>query len=442
MNNLFGTDGIRNTIGSTPLTQQELIILGKVLGQWIVHKYGPHAQILVGYDPRLSSYWVKTSILSGLLLNSIQAYDAGIIPTPVLCLLTQKTQQFDCGIIISASHNPYHDNGIKVIDSNNGKINYDDEIYITELFYYNFKEQKYLYDKLGSVTYFENSLHYYFSFIKNFFKPDFLAGKKIVLDCAHGATSNFAPTVFKQYGAETFVINNSPNGTNINQNCGSVYPSSLQQAVLNHKAFIGFSFDGDGDRVIAVNNTGIIKDGDDLIALLSMHPDYSKESVIVGTTMSNYGLEKHIKEQQKKFIRASVGDKYVAQQLNEHNALLGGEQSGHIIMRDYLNSGDGIFTALRIAQIILQTNNLDMISFTKAPQVLINLAITHKKDLKDPFLADLIHTHEMQLKNGRLLVRYSGTEPVIRIMAEDADKDHAYTIAQALAHELKKYLIL
>ena len=442
MNNLFGTDGIRSTVGTTPFTQQELIILGKALGQWIVHQYGSHARVLIGYDPRLSSYWVKTSILTGLLLNSITAYDAGITPTPVLCLLTQKTRQFDCGIIISASHNPYYDNGIKLIDSHMGKINYTDEIYITELFYHNLKQPNYSYDTFGSVIYFADSLSYYFSFIKEFFMPQFLAHKKIVLDCAHGATSIFAPIIFKEYHAETIVINNNPNGTNINQQCGSVYPVALQQAVLEHKADMGFSFDGDGDRVIAVNNVGLIKDGDDLVALLVMHNDYNKESVIVGTTMSNHGLENYIKEQQKKFIRTNVGDKYVTQALNEHDALLGGEQSGHIIMRNYLNSGDGIFTALRIAQVIQQTNNSDMISFKKAPQVLINLAITHKKDLKDPFLADLIYNHEIQLKNGRLLVRYSGTEPIIRIMAEDTDKDHATAIAQALAHELKKYLTL
>ena len=442
MNNLFGTDGIRSTVGTTPFTQQELIILGKVLGQWIVHQYGSHARVLIGYDPRLSSYWVKTSILTGLLLNSITAHDAGITPTPVLCLLTQKIKQFDCGIIISASHNPYYDNGIKLIDSHIGKINYTDEIYITELFYHNLKQPNYSYDTFGSVIYFADSLSYYFSCIKEFFTPQFLAHKKIVLDCAHGATSLFAPVIFNYYQAETIVINNSPNGININEQCGSVYPSSLQQAVIYNNADMGFAFDGDGDRVIAVNNQGIIKDGDDMLAILVTHPEYNNQKVIIGTSMSNYGLEAHIKNQHKKFIRTNVGDKYVTQALNEHDALLGGEQSGHIIMHNHLNSGDGIFTALRIAESMQLTNNSDMTSFEKSPQILINLAITHKKDLQDPFLAHLIHNYESQLKNGRLLVRYSGTEPVIRIMAEDADKDHATAIAQALAHELKKYLTL
>ena len=278
------------------------------------------------------------------------------------------------------------------------------------------------------------------SILNKLFRPHFLKGKKIILDCAHAALYKLAPFIFKQFGADVVTINNRPNGYNINKKCGSLYPSRLQQAVIKHNADIGFAFDGDGDRVILVNRKATIKNGDDILAILSTHPLYINEKTIVGTVMSNQGLEQFLKKNKKDLVRTSVGDRCVSDYLTNCGGLLGGEQSGHIIMRDYMQMGDGIVTALRILEAIEKTKNWDLKTFDIYPQVLINIPVRIKKNLEEPIIAQLIADYKSQLDSGRLIIRYSGTEKLLRIMVEDRTQEQANKISAHLAHALQKEL--
>ena len=272
--------------------------------------------------------------------------------------------------------------------------------------------------------------------IISYFDSHLLKGKKIVLDCANGATSYVAPAIFNALGAHTIILNDQPNGTNINNQCGALHPQHLQQAVIEHAADIGFAFDGDGDRVIAVNNRGEIKDGDDLLALLSLHPEYSKYHTVVGTIMANQGLEDYLQSKGKLLLRTKVGDKYIAQEIEAYKLMVGGEQSGHIILNDYLPTGDGIFAALRTCHAISITNNWAMKTFTKYPQILVNLNVSSKKDLSTSPLSDIIEATKTKIGSGRILVRYSGTEPVLRIMAEAQDHKTAQDAVNSLCQQL------
>lgn len=439
--NLFGTDGIRCQVGISPLTYDSLPLLGKAVGQWVYTKYGSKARILLGHDTRASVDFIKTSLQAGLLTYPLSVFDAQVISTPAICYLTQKNNLFDVGIIVSASHNPFQDNGIKIVDRLSGKLSLDDERAISRLFY-NFSQMKPItsYTTLGSTTYFTQAVDSYIKHCSSFFPSDLLSGLTVAIDCANGALSTIAPAIFSKLGASLISIHNEPNGININDTCGALYPEQVQKAVLAHNADVGFAFDGDGDRVIAVSRNGIIKNGDDILALLIHHPVYQASSFIVGTEMSNYGFEQFLTKQNKKLVRTPVGDKYIAQTLEQTHGLIGGEQSGHIILRDYLASGDGIFTALRLIQALKQTNNWDMESFEKFPQVHVNVTIQEKKDLKkDPF-ASIIAQSNTQLKSGRLVVRYSGTENILRIMVEDEEFEHAQDIGNSLARVLAQFL--
>jgi phosphoglucosamine mutase len=439
--NLFGTDGIRGRVGVHPFTRDALPELGSALGAWILKTYGPGASVLLAHDTRNSCSWVKAALTSGMLLHPLHLVDAQVLPTPaVLCLIQKKLSHFSCGIIISASHNPYQDNGIKIIDAATGKISHADETTITELFYADSVEQQQ--SLFGTSTALANASELYAETVTALFPPLFLRGKTIVLDCAHGATSSLAETIFTACGAKVIVINSQPTGTNINECCGALHPEELQRAVLEHKADAGFAFDGDGDRVIAVSSHGEVKNGDDILALLSQHPLYSSQPVVIGTIMSNQGFELFLRNNGKLLVRAAVGDKYVAQELNAKNLLLGGEQSGHIIVRDYLPSGDGIVAALRTVEALQHTHNPTMETFTKYPQVLLNIAVPTKKDLSLSPFREIIEVNQSQLSTGRLLVRYSGTESVLRIMAEAENLEQAQStaalVSQQLAHALSQ----
>ena len=435
---MFGTDGIRGTVGQEPFSYNQLHQLGHAIARWAQHTYGQTPNILLGYDTRISCSFAKSALQSGLLMHPVTIHDAQIIPTPALCQLLQYSNQFDCGIIISASHNPYGDNGLKIIDRQKGKISHEDELAITEL--YNQHNDPKNYTTLGSVSYWPEGEQRYSEKLLSLFPPRFLEGKKIILDCAHGATYRSAPQIFRSFGAQTIVLNATPNGTNINQNCGALYPAIIQKAVIEYSADAGFAFDGDGDRVIAINNYGAIKDGDDILALLLTHPSYSNEATVVGTSMTNQGFEIYINNNNKKLLRTAVGDKYIAEQLVHNKLLLGGEPSGHIIARDYLETGDGIFTALRIMETLILTNNHAMHTFKKFPQILINVPVTIRKDLTLHPFASIINEYKSKLQDGRLDVRYSGTELLLRVMVETPDFTYAQVIGNQLAQDLKAYI--
>jgi phosphoglucosamine mutase len=434
--NLFGTDGIRGRFAEEPFTVTTLMYLGQAIAQWAIHKYGPECSILLAHDTRISSGALKAALESGLLLYPLHLHDTHIAPVSALASIMKQDPSFDCGIMISASHNPYYDNGIKIIDCS-GKISSNDEKYISDIV--NHRASTTDYTMLGNV---HNAAiqQDYINRICSFFDNDFLWGKKIVLDCAHGATFQVAPALFSALGAQTITIFDKPNGLNINKQCGALYPQALQKAVLDYQADIGFAFDGDGDRVIAVNKYGALKNGDDILSMLTAHPCYANNQTIIGTIMSNQGFEEYLVQQNKKLVRAQIGDKYVAEKLIELDVFLGGEPSGHIILRDYLATGDGIFTALRLSEVASLTNNWEMTTFTKFPQIHSTIAITYKKDLTRPPFSDIIAAGKTKLHAGRLVIRYSGTEPVLRIMVEDDDGDHAQSICSLLSHQLQESL--
>jgi len=435
---LFGTDGIRNHVGHIPFTPEALPRLGTAIARWALHTHAHRPRILVVHDTRISCSWVLSALESGLLQHPITLRDAHTLPTPAACLLAHINDDIDCGIIISASHNPYHDNGIKIIRKN-GKISAEDELLITQ-FFYDAAPPSIDYNNLGCRTAYSTAVNEYIEHIVNIFPPQFLAGKKIVLDCAHGATYLVARTIFERLGATTHMLHDAPDGLNINQACGALHPECAARTVTEVGADAGFAFDGDGDRIVAISADGSIHNGDSILALLLDHPRYKDTSHIVGTIMSNHGFAHFLNQRDKKLVRANVGDKNVALSLETNNLLLGGEQSGHIIMRDYLNSGDGIFAALRLLETISLTGNWAMRTFTPYPQILINVPVCEKKDLSCPPLSTIIDEYENQLHAGRCVIRYSGTENLLRIMVEDDTLEHATVIGTALSQKLSKAL--
>ncbi len=435
--NFFGTDGIRNHVGRFPFTTEALPKLGRALALWALEKYGTDTCFLLTRDTRYSGSWVKAGLMQGLLREPIKVYDAGIMPTPAVFHLLNKDSRFTGGIIISASHNPATDNGIKLVDAQLGKLPKRDELRICELM----KEQETNeFSQLGTeIPFYEARLLYRKSITKQFPKY-FLSNKTIVLDCANGASATIAPNVFRDLGATVVALHNDPDGHNINKNCGATDTRSLQQAVVEHNAFMGFAFDGDADRVMAVNKEGILKDGDDLLAVLRTHKDYAKEPAIVSTVMANHGLASHMQSLGKELHRSDVGDKYVLKELEAKNLSLGGEPSGHIILKNLIKTGDGILVALKILETVAQTGNESLESFEKFPQVSLSIPIKRKKDLSLEPLATIISTSKNELPSGRVLVRYSGTEPVLRIMAEGEDLEYTRTVAQQLADQLQQEL--
>lgn len=433
---LFGTDGIRGRVGKSPFDHKTLTAIGHAIARWAFHKYGATPTILVGQDTRASADWVMASLSGSLLRYPISITQVHVMPTPALCRLLQESS-FNCALMISASHNPAHDNGIKLIDRLTGKLSRDDEQYIINQMAH---EQDPGYAEFGRSYQWATGEQQYIESIAPFFDPNFLQGLRIGLDCAHGATYRLAPTIFKQFGATVFAINTEPDGHNINQQCGSQHTQQLQKLVLEKKLSAGFAFDGDGDRVIAVNKDGVIKDGDDMLALLMAHTRYKDQPTVVGTVMSNVGFDRLVKANNKQLVRTPVGDKYIASYLQEHNLLLGGEQSGHIIMRDYLPTGDGIVTALRLLEAALMTNNLTLSTFEHFPQLIVNVPVQVKRDLSTPEIAQIIDEHKKLLNGGRLVVRYSGTENLLRIMVEDQTESSTRQICTSLSSALKNHL--
>ena len=433
---LFGTDGIRAKVGESPLTCQDLFTLGKAIGKWLVEKKGQEVSVILGHDTRESCYALKSALKSGLLLQGISIANVETLPTPAIVSICKHCKS-DLGIMLTASHNPYQDNGIKLIDTSGQKICKKDEQRITELFYQaDAKDNNYTtfggemdFEQIGQLV--------YTSRITGSFEPTFLKNLTIILDCANGATYEIAEEIFNDLGANVITIHDEPNGKNINKSCGATNPQDLQEAVMKHNAHIGFAFDGDGDRLTVINKHGDIKDGDDLLCLLADHPDYKKQTSIVGTIVTNYGLESYLHKKGKKLIRTKVGDKFVAQTLIEQNLLLGGEQSGHIILRDYLCSSDGILTALKLIETAQLTNNWDLKTFKKFPQITKNIPVKQKKKLESEPLASIIKEHKATLKNGAIVVRYSGTEKLLRVMVQEEDEYIASNTCSSLSEKLK-----
>lgn len=438
----FGTDGIRGRADEYPFTTESLNYLGIAIAQWSIAKYKKeNPRVLIGHDTRESCIRIKNELIEGLSALPLQIIDADVLPTPAVCALTNKRTYFDFGIIISASHNPYTDNGIKIVDSKTIKITAVDEK-IIESNYQNIEELSPIVslNRLSVEKKWEKAYQEYEKIILENFTPNIFKGIKVVLDCANGATYKVATEIFQKLGAEVVTLFANPDGININNNCGSLHPQKLSETIIQNNADIGFAFDGDGDRVIVANKKGETFDGDDIIALLSNNPIYKNYETIVGTIMTNLGLDFYLRKNNKKLIRTRVGDKYVSAKLQENDLLLGGESCGHIILKDYLNSGDGIFVALRTLQTVITTNNWEIKTFKKIPQILINVPVAKKQNLSLQPYSDIIKKHQNVLKLGRIVVRYSGTENLLRVMVENEDEAVANQAATSLSNQLQKAL--
>jgi len=418
--NLFGTDGIRGRFGQEPFTYQSLVSLGQAIGSWFIERYGANQPLLIARDTRESGSFITSTLLSGILSYPVNVRDAGIIPTPVAhWLATQGYAR--CAIIISASHNPYQDNGIKIIDAVSGKLTHDDEATLSTRA---LQPRQMGYEQPGTLSYFVTGQQEYHNYLLKSFGNFIVPGKKIIFDCAHGATTEIAQKIANESQGTIVCINNTPNGKNINNNAGAVHPSSLIKAVIDNHADMGCAFDGDGDRLIVVSREGTIKDGDDILALLSRDKRYESVNTLVSTVMSNFGFNQWLCKHNKRLEQVSVGDKHIIKKMNEDNLPLGGEPSGHIIIRDHLSSGDGLYTALLLIKTLKEgANNEELVTFTRLPSRILNMQVQVKKSLDDPQLQEALSTAQQIVASGRIFARYSGTEPLLRVLIEDISAD-------------------
>jgi phosphoglucosamine mutase len=458
----FGTDGVRGRADAFPFTDEALVALGYAIGQWAQQAYNKIPRVVVGADTRQSGERIKNALCNGLIQGGgCHIRDAGVFTTPgifklisgpVRHSLASPSEEFegrsrgvggdllcDLGVVISASHNPYHDNGIKLFDARRCKITADDEKKIVQAFEQCFGHIAVCSCEQSVTQWPEASIHYQQNMIA-YFKPLFLQNVKVVLDCANGAAHKIAPEIFRALGATVIAIADKPNGININDHCGSLHPEKLARVVKEQNADAGFAFDGDADRVVAVNRLGEIKDGDDILTLLLNLPAYKNVTQVVGTLFTNKGFEEYLVGLGKQLLRTKVGEKYVASKLDEEDLPLGGEVSGHIITRDYSATGDGIFVALKVLESVIAADNWDMVTFHKFPQVLVNVPVAHKHDLSVQPYTTLIEEYERTMGTGRIIVRYSGTEPLLRVMTEAPTYDLAQGVAKNLAEALQKAL--
>ncbi len=420
MGQYFGTDGVRGKANVT-LTVEMAFQIGQALGAIY-----PKSKIVVGMDTRLSSGMLKYALCSGLAASSAHAYDVGVVPTPTIAYLCSK-EDFVAGVMISASHNPYYDNGIKIFNHQGMKI---DEVIEANIEKVILKETQLILcndTEIGVIEAYPQGLDHYKAFIQSLFKLD-LSHLKIAIDAANGSACVSAQTVLESMHAQVLIIHNQPNGININNHCGSTHPEDLQKFVIDHHCDIGLAFDGDADRLIAVDEQGNLIDGDKTIFICGLNMKKNKrlyQDTLVTTVMANLGLYKALEKAGIKTEQTQVGDKYVYDRMLQKDLLLGGEQSGHIIFKQHLSTGDGLLTALYLLSIMVEENqplsqlSKDLIIY---PQTLKNVMVKDKKAAhKNLNLTKIIAELQLELgDDGRILVRPSGTEPLVRVMVEAA----------------------
>ena len=419
----FGTDGIRGAINSKNINGDMFFKFGLASGTYFKSQKKKKQIAIIAKDTRLSGYTLEPALVSGLASAGMHVYTLGPLPTNGLAMLT-KSMKANMGIMITASHNPYYDNGLKLFGPDGLKLSDKIEKRIEKLIDKPIEGQFAQSKMLGRVKRLETATDQYIKILKNNFPKNFnLKGLKVVLDCANGAGYKVGPKLLKSLGANLIVIGNHPNGLNINNKSGSTYPNIIKNAVIKNKADIGISLDGDADRIIMCDEKGKIIDGDQIIAALALTWKRKKilKGGVVGTLMSNYGLEKFFKLKKIKFVRANVGDRYVKNLMLKNKYNLGGEQSGHIILGKYATTGDGLLVALEVLQEINKgvkaSSFFDI--FKKTPQILENITVRNNNILNNLLVKKAIKTSNNLIKNhGRVLVRKSGTEPKIRIMVE------------------------
>lgn len=438
----FGTDGVRGRVGEYPITPEFVMKLGWAAGK--VFAQQGKSQILIGKDTRISGYMFESALEAGLSAAGVDIGLLGPIPTPGIAYLT-RTFRAQAGIVISASHNPFYDNGIKFFSADGQKLPDETELAIESWL----DRPMTCVDSaaLGKARRINDAAGRYTEFCKGTVNSLNLRGLKIVLDCAHGATYQIAPLVFSELGASVIAIGVQPDGLNINDEVGSTSPAALQARVLEAKADLGIAFDGDGDRVMMVDDRGELLDGDQLLYIIASHAKASGrlDGGVVGTLMSNLGLELGLKDQGIDFLRAKVGDRYVLQMLNEQGWRYGGESSGHLLCLDANTTGDGIVAALQVLQ-ALQDSGTSLSEWqqrmTRMPQVMINVQRARDVDVMSlpEITAAVKSTEEALAGRGRVLLRPSGTEPVVRVMVEGEDATLVDTMARELASVVSRVL--
>ena len=436
MNLKFGTDGIRGPVENI-ITPEACLKIGHATG--LVMKELGWDTVVIGKDTRISGYMLESALQAGFIASGVNVNLLGPLPTPGVAYLT-KTLRNKFGVVISASHNDFLDNGIKIFNEDGEKIPRDIEKKIEKNIAKNLAPVET--SKIGKAYRFDESGPRYIEFCKSTVPPDIsFSSLRIVIDCANGACYKVSPEIFQELGAEVIKIGTEPDGYNINQDCGSTNPEVVQDAVIKHRADYGISLDGDGDRVILVDKEGNILDGDDLLYILAFaNPNRTGSwSGVVGTLMSNLGLEDGIQKLGYKFIRADVGDKYVTEMLTKKGWMLGGEASGHIICKDLVSTGDGTIAALKVISslLMLEKSPQEILSnYTKIPQINKAVSVNNKDIVNDKDLKALIKAIESDMTVGRILVRPSGTESKIRIMVEALEKQ----VAEKFASDIEKII--
>lgn len=447
MRKYFGTDGVRG-IANTELNCELAYKLGRA-GGYVLTKGKDKVKVVVGKDTRVSGDMLESALIAGLMSVGCDIITVGVIPTPGVAYLT-KHYNADCGVVISASHNPVEYNGIKFFNENGYKL--DDSIELEIESYIDNIEKVEVHptgDKVGKKIYEHDAVRDYVNYLKTIVDVDF-NGLKVVLDCANGAAYKVAPMVFEELGAHVIAINNTPDGNNINDKCGSTHPEGLQEAVLKNNADLGLAYDGDADRLIAVNEKGQIVDGDHIMILsaiyLKKHNKLAKDTLVI-TVMSNIGLVIAAKENNINLATTAVGDRYVLEEMKNSGYNLGGEQSGHMIFLDYNTTGDGTLSSLVLAQIVKEESKTlsELASImNQYPQVLVNARI--KNENKNRYMeipeikAEIERIEQLMDECGRVLIRPSGTEPLVRVMLEGKDEGQLKELATNLANLIQEKL--
>lgn len=443
---LFGTDGIRGIANKYPMTTEMAMQLGRAAAFVFKHK-DRRSRIVIGKDTRLSGYMIENALAAGICSMGVDVLLVGPLPTPGIAFIT-ASMRADAGVVISASHNPYQDNGIKFFARDGFKLPDEVEMKIEELiFSERLDKLRPTAEEVGKAFRVDDAAGRYIVFLKNTFPREMdLTGLKIVLDCAHGAAYRVAPAVLEELGAEVVALGVNPDGTNINSNCGSTAPEVVSNAVRDQGADLGIALDGDADRCIFIDERGKEVDGDHIMAICGidmMKRDALKKNVVVATVMSNMGLDIALRKVGVQVVKTAVGDRYVVEEMRRHGYCFGGEQSGHMIFMDHNTTGDGMITALQVLAILKKSGKplSEMASVMRSlPQILINVKVRERVPLdKFPELEQLVADVQKMLgDSGRVLIRYSGTEPLMRIMLEGEDQDEISSMANQIAQLVRE----
>lgn len=444
---IFGTDGVRGKANKLPMTPEIALALGRAAGKMLCSSHPGKARVVIGKDTRLSCYVFENALISGLCSMGVDTLMVGPLPTPGVAFIT-RAYRADAGIVISASHNPFYDNGIKFFDSEGFKMPDAWEKEIEALVVKNdFQDSLPADNDLGRNTKIIDADGRYIEFVKATFpRGQSLRNLKVVLDCANGASFRVAPLVFRELDAKVFSYGVQPDGLNINQNCGSLHPGTVQKGIIEHQGDVGIALDGDADRVVMVDENAQIVDGDTILAICArdmQKKNQLKNNRVVGTVMSNLGFIKAMENLGISVIKAQVGDRYVIQDMLQHDANLGGEQSGHVIFLDHNTTGDGLVCALQVLRIMIETDAKlsDLASFVQRyPQTCVNVNVASKPPLeKLTKTQEAIQNVENVLgSHGRILVRYSGTENVCRVMVEGTKYKQVIQLAEGVATAVRE----